>query len=87
MDLSDRREAERIREGKVQEHRIEPFAAKQRKSVSQRFSAGNLELLDAPLGKEILRELSVDVVVFDEEHFDHPTPSLSRELRGRFLLP
>jgi hypothetical protein len=79
MDLSDRRETERIREGKVQEHCIEPLTAEKRESLSQRFRTRNLELLDAPFRKEILRELSVDVIVFDEEHFDHLTPSLSHE--------
>jgi hypothetical protein len=79
MDLSDRRETERIREGKVQEHCIEPLTAEKRESLSQRFRTRNLELLDAPFRKEILRELSVDVIVFNEEHFDHLTPSLSHE--------
>jgi hypothetical protein len=79
MDLSDRWETERIRKGKVQEHCIEPLTAEKRESLSQRFRTRNLKLLDAPFRKEILRELSVDVIVFDEEHFDHPTPSLLRE--------
>ena len=79
MDLSDRRETERIREGKVQEHRIEPLTTEKRESLPQRFRTGNLELLDAPFRKEILRELSIDVIVFDEEHFDHLTPQLSRD--------
>src|SRR4249920_1070391 len=74
MDLSDRRETERIREGKVQEHCIKPFTVEKRESLSQRFHTGNLELLDAPLRKEILCELSVDIIVSDEEHFDHLAP-------------
>src|SRR6267143_4955940 len=80
MDLSDRRETERIRERQVQEHGIEFLTAQKREPLSQCFRTGNLELLDAPFRKKILRELSVDVIVFDEERFDHLTPSLSREL-------
>src|ERR1700704_351712 len=80
MDLSDRRETECIRERQVQEHGIEPLTAEKRESLPQRFRPGNLELLHAPFRKKILRELSVDVIVFDEERFDHLTPSLSREL-------
>jgi hypothetical protein len=78
-DFSDCRETERIWERQVQEHCIEPLTAEKRESLSQRFRPGNLELFHTPFRKEILRELSVDVIVFDEEYFGHPTPSLSRE--------
>jgi hypothetical protein len=79
MDLPDRRETERIRERQVQEHGIESLTAEKREPFPQCFRTGNLELLDAPFRKKILRELSVDIIVFDEEHFDHPTASLSHE--------
>jgi hypothetical protein len=74
MDLSDGRKTERIRERQVQEYGIESFTAQKRESFSQRFRTDDLELLNAPLRKKILGELSVDVIVFNEEHFDHPTP-------------
>ena len=83
--ILDRRETERIREGKVQEHCIEPLTAEKRESLSKRFCTDYLELLIAPLRKEIQRELSVDVIVFDEERFDHLTTSLSHEPLYRFL--
>jgi ABC-type oligopeptide transport system substrate-binding subunit len=79
MDLSDGRKTERVRERQVQEHGIKSLTAQKRESLSQGFRTGNLELLDAPFRKKILRELSVDVIVFDEERFDHLTSSLSRE--------
>ena len=40
MDLSDRRETERIRERQVQEHGIESLTAQKRESFSQAFSHG-----------------------------------------------
>jgi hypothetical protein len=86
MDLSDGRETERIRERQVQEYGIKSFTAQKRESFSQRFRTGNLELVNAPFRKKILSELSVDVIVFDEERFDHLTSSLSRESLSRFLI-
>jgi hypothetical protein len=85
MDLSDRRKAERIWERQIQEHGIEPLTAQKYEGFSQRFHTGNLELLNAPFRKKILRKLRVDIIVFDEERFDHLTPSLSGEPRSRIL--
>ena len=31
----------------------------------------DVELIVCPFGKEILRELSIDEVIFHQEHFDH----------------
>jgi hypothetical protein len=77
MDLSDCRETKGIGERQVQKHGIEPLTTEKRESLRECRRPGNLELLRTPLRKEILRELSVDVIVFDEKYFYHPIPSLS----------
>src|SRR5215475_4530886 len=76
--LSHRRKTERIRERQVQEHGIKSLTTQKHESFCQCLRTGNLKFLNAPLREKILRKLSVDVIVFDQERFDHLPYSLSR---------
>ncbi|ULA66463.1 MAG: hypothetical protein LZF62_60066 [Nitrospira sp.] len=60
-----------VREREIEEDDIESVSAQSSESISQYGGMGNLETVQRPFGKEVLRELGVDGIVFYQEQFDH----------------
>ena len=60
-----------IRERKIEEDDIKPTTAEFDQALRQNGGMRNLELVVGPFGKEILRELGINGIIFNEKDFDH----------------
>jgi len=50
--------------------------------LTQANDMSDIELFDAPLCQDILRQMSIDVAIFDQQNFEHRSPLMDRQLFG-----
>lgn len=73
----------RVREREIEKDGIEPLSAQSGESIGQDGGVGDLKTVQRPFGKEILRQLRVDGIIFNKKQFDHAV-SLSFQFVARF---
>ena len=69
--LGDRAQAMGVRERKIQQYHIEPASTELGKAIHQSRRMRDGEPIERPFAKDVLRELSIHRVVFNQKHFDH----------------
>ena len=71
MDLPDRRKAERVGKGEIEENGVEASFIDVRQPVGQSLGVGHLEFFHAPFGQQVLSQAGIDVVIFDQQDRNH----------------
>ena len=61
----------RVWEREIEEDGVIPVSAQSSESIGQNGGMGNLETVQRPFGKEVLRQLGVDGIIFYNEQIDH----------------
>ena len=74
LNFLQRGEAVSIREREVEQDGLEAITSQGRQRLLQVGDVNHLELVCIPVRQDILRQLGVDRVVFDEEDLDHTGP-------------